>query len=126
MLRGQITLLPNSRDGGAVAALRSDYAALYVLTDDDAESGLDPCFTYPVMRPTGTESRVPAFPPDRIAAVLFMAASSPSWAAAALIAVSSIAGAQLGAAVARRIPDRVLRAIVVIGGLTIGIVLAVR
>ena len=61
-----------------------------------------------------------------VAAILFMIASTPSWAVAGLIAVSSILGAQVGAAVARRIPDRVLRAIVVLGGLTIGIILAVR
>jgi hypothetical protein len=61
-----------------------------------------------------------------VAALLFAFASSPAWGAAGILAASSIVGAQLGAAVARRIPDRVLRAIIVVGGLTVGIVLAVR
>jgi uncharacterized protein len=61
-----------------------------------------------------------------VAAVLFAIASSPAWGAAAILALSSIIGAQFGAAVARRIPDRVLRAVIVVGGLTVGIVLAVR
>ena len=61
-----------------------------------------------------------------VAAVLFAIASSPAWGAAGILALSSIVGAQFGAAVARRIPERVLRAVIVVGGLTIGIVLAVR
>ncbi len=60
-----------------------------------------------------------------IAAILFAFASTPAWGVAVLIAASSIVGAQLGAAVARRIPDRVLRAAVVVGGLTVGIILAI-
>ncbi len=60
------------------------------------------------------------------AAVLFAFAGSPAWWAAGILALSSILGAQVGAAVARRIPDRILRAVIVVGGLTVGIVLAVR
>lgn len=60
------------------------------------------------------------------AAVLFALASSPAWGAAGILALSSIVGAQVGAAVARRIPERVLRAVIVVGGLTVGTVLAVR
>ncbi len=61
-----------------------------------------------------------------VAAVLFAIASSPAWGAAGILALSSIVGAQFGAAMARRIPERVLRAVIVVGGLTVGIVLAVR
>ncbi|HEX4018141.1 MAG TPA: sulfite exporter TauE/SafE family protein [Frankiaceae bacterium] len=61
-----------------------------------------------------------------LAAVLFAIASSPAWGAAGILALSSIIGAQFGAAMARRIPEKVLRAVIVVGGLTIGIVLAVR
>lgn len=61
-----------------------------------------------------------------LAAVLFAFASSPAWGAAGILALSSIVGAQFGAAMGRRIPERLLRAVIVVGGLTIGIVLAVR
>ncbi len=61
-----------------------------------------------------------------VAAILFAIASSPAWSVAGILALSSIAGGQFGAAVARRIPERVLRAVIVVGGLTIGIVLAVQ
>ena len=71
-----------------------------------------------------TETTTRAAPPEQIKAVPVR--HPGRWVAAGLIAVSSVAGAQFGAAVARRIPDRVLRAIVVTGGLTVGIVLAVR
>ncbi len=60
------------------------------------------------------------------AAILFALASSPAWGAAGILALSSIVGAQVGAAVARRVPERVLRAVIVVGGLTVGTVLAVR
>jgi uncharacterized protein len=61
-----------------------------------------------------------------VAAVLFAIAGSPAWSAAGILALSSIVGGQFGAAVARRIPERALRMVIVIGGLTIGIILAVR
>jgi uncharacterized membrane protein YfcA len=60
------------------------------------------------------------------AAILFAFASTPAWGAAGILALSSVVGAQFGAAVARRIPQVVLRAVIVVGGLTIGIILAVR
>jgi uncharacterized membrane protein YfcA len=40
-----------------------------------------------------------------------------AWVAVALIAVSSIAGGQLGAVVARRLPPNALRAVIVTAGL---------
>jgi acyl-CoA synthetase (AMP-forming)/AMP-acid ligase II len=77
MLRAQITLLPSGRDAGSVAALRADYPALYVVTDDDDTDGLPgPLFAYPQLLGTGGAGRVPAFPPDQIAAVLFTSGST--------------------------------------------------
>jgi acyl-coenzyme A synthetase/AMP-(fatty) acid ligase len=105
MMCGQTTLLPSSRDAGAVAALRADYPALYVLSDDDneADTAFDPWFAYPALNPTGPAGRIPAFPADRIAAVLFTSGStgrphpSPrSW--GRLVAASRAAGAALGVA----------------------------
>ena len=61
-----------------------------------------------------------------VATILFVFASTPAWEAAGILAVSTVVGAQAGAAFGRRIPDRVLRAIIVVGGLTVGIILEVR
>jgi uncharacterized protein len=61
-----------------------------------------------------------------IAAVLFVLVSDVSWGAAALLAVGAIVGAQFGARVARRVPDVVLRAVIVLGGLTVGVILLLR
>jgi acyl-coenzyme A synthetase/AMP-(fatty) acid ligase len=102
MLRGQITLLPAGRDAGAVAALRADYAALYVLTDDDeAGDWPGPHFAYPALDGAGSATGIPAFPADQIAAVLFTSGSTgrpaPSprrW--GRLVAGSLAAGAALG------------------------------
>jgi hypothetical protein len=60
------------------------------------------------------------------AAVLFAFASTPAWGAAGILALSSIVGAQFGAAAARRIPQEVLRAVIVVGGVTVGTILAFR
>ncbi len=102
MMRGQITLLPTGRDAGAVTALRSDYPALYLLTDDDDTGDwTGPLFAYPTRSPTGVGTRIPAFPPDQIAAVLFTSgstgvpnASPRRW--GRLVAGSLAAGAALG------------------------------
>jgi acyl-CoA synthetase (AMP-forming)/AMP-acid ligase II len=114
MLRGQITLLPAGRDAGAVAALRADYEALYVLADDDrAADWPAPYFAYPDFAypesacpapgREGGGTAVPAFPPDQVAAVLFTSgstgrphASPRSW--GRLVVGSLAAGAALGVA----------------------------
>ena len=49
-----------------------------------------------------------------------------AWDAAALVAVGSIAGAQVGARYGRRIPDERLRWTVVTVGVTVAIVLVVK
>ena len=46
-----------------------------------------------------------------------------AWEAAALIAVGSIVGAQVGARYGRRMPSEVLRWIVVCGGVTVAMIL---
>jgi acyl-coenzyme A synthetase/AMP-(fatty) acid ligase len=77
MVRSQITLLPGSRDAAAVAALRADYPALYVLTDGDETDDFPAVrFAYPKRLGTGGESRVPGFPPEQVAAVLFTSGST--------------------------------------------------
>jgi uncharacterized membrane protein YfcA len=61
-----------------------------------------------------------------LAAVIFALAASPAWGAAGILALGSVLGAQFGVAMARRIPEKVLRGVIVVGGLTVGVVLAVR
>jgi acyl-coenzyme A synthetase/AMP-(fatty) acid ligase len=101
MLRGQITLLPSSRDVATVTALRADYPTLYVLADDDADDLRGPSFKYPQLAGATGNAQVPAFPPDQIAAVLFTSGSTGrpnpnprSW--GRLVAGSLAAGTALG------------------------------
>lgn len=60
-----------------------------------------------------------------VAALLFVIFADVAFAAAALIAVGSIAGAQLGSTYGRRIPDEVLRWVVVCVGVVVAVVLIV-
>jgi uncharacterized protein len=53
-----------------------------------------------------------------VAGVYFVLAAHVQWAPAAIIAVSSILGAQLGARYGRRLPPRALRAIIVVVGVS--------
>jgi uncharacterized membrane protein YfcA len=50
------------------------------------------------------------------AAIAFIAFGTVIWKVVALIALGSIAGGQIGARVARRLPDRVLRGVIVVVG----------
>jgi uncharacterized membrane protein YfcA len=56
------------------------------------------------------------------AAILFLAAAPVAWAPAALLAVGSIVGGQVGARYGRRLPPRPLRALII----AVGTVVAVR
>jgi acyl-CoA synthetase (AMP-forming)/AMP-acid ligase II len=102
MLRGQVTLLPSSRDAGSIVALQVDYPALYVLSDVVKDGSLPaPHVAYPALGGAGGGGSVPAFPPDRIAAILFTSGSTgrpnPSprrW--GRLVSASLAAGAALG------------------------------
>jgi uncharacterized protein len=60
-----------------------------------------------------------------VAAILFIAVADVAWDAAALIAVGSVVGAQVGARYGRHIPSEVLRWIVVIGGAVVAVILLV-
>ena len=56
-----------------------------------------------------------------VAAIVFIGVAPVDWAAAALIAVGSIAGGQLGAALGRRMSPLALRSVVVAVGLIVGV-----
>lgn len=60
-----------------------------------------------------------------VAACLFVATAHPSWAAAGLIAIGSIVGAQAGALIGRKIPAVVLRVIVMVVGTSAAIIMLV-
>jgi hypothetical protein len=60
-----------------------------------------------------------------VAALLFVIFADVAFAAAALIAVGSVAGAQVGSTYGRRIDDEVLRWVVVAVGVTVGTILIV-
>jgi uncharacterized membrane protein YfcA len=61
-----------------------------------------------------------------VAAIYFIAFADPAWGAAGLIAAGSIAGAQVGARYGRRLPQEVLRRIVVVGGTIVAVILFLR
>ena len=61
-----------------------------------------------------------------VAAILFIVVAHVAWGAAALIAVGSIVGAQLGARYGRRLPEEWLRRIVIVGGTIVAIILIVH
>jgi uncharacterized protein len=58
-----------------------------------------------------------------VAAVLFVFVADVRWGAVVLIAIGSTVGAQIGARYGRRLPDEVLRRIVVVVGTIVAIVL---
>ena len=58
-----------------------------------------------------------------LAGILFIIFAPVNWSIAGLIAVSSILGAQVGAKVGRRLPPQVLRAVIVVGGLSVAVYL---
>lgn len=53
---------------------------------------------------------------NAVAALVFVLVAHVAWPAAALLAVSSVAGGQLGAQVGRRLPPAVLRGVIVVAG----------
>ena len=55
---------------------------------------------------------------NAIAAVVFILVAEVDWAVAGLIAAGSVVGGQLGATVGRRLPPMVLRAVIVVVGVT--------
>jgi uncharacterized membrane protein YfcA len=55
---------------------------------------------------------------NTVAALVFIAVADIDWKVAGLIAVGSVVGGQIGATVGRRLPPAVLRAVIVVVGLT--------
>jgi uncharacterized membrane protein YfcA len=82
------------------------------------------CFPDDLQRLNGVKN-VLAGVANGVAALLFMAVAHVAWGVAALIAAGSIAGAQVGAKVGRRMPEQVLRWIVVSVGTVVATVLIV-
>jgi uncharacterized protein len=62
-----------------------------------------------------------AFVINVVAAVCFVAAGRVAWAAVAIMAVGSMVGGQVGVAAARRLDDRVLRALVIAFGAAVAV-----
>jgi uncharacterized membrane protein YfcA len=60
-----------------------------------------------------------------VAAVLFILFAHIAWGAAALLAVGSVVGGQLGATVGRRLPPEILRAVIIVVGLIVAVKLLV-
>src|SRR5919202_2782776 len=83
------------------------------------------CFDEHLQRLNGFKN-VLATLANLVAALLFVAAADPAWAASALIAGGSIAGASLGARYGRRLPQEWLRRIVIVGGTVVAILLFIR
>ena len=82
------------------------------------------CFPDDLQRLNGLKN-VLAGVANGVAAILFIAVADVAWEAAALIAVGSVVGAQVGARYGRHIPSEVLRWIVVIGGAIVAMILLV-
>ncbi len=56
-----------------------------------------------------------------VSAALFVAVAPIAWTPAAILAGSSIVGGQIGARFGRRLPQRVLRAVIVVGGIAVAV-----
>jgi uncharacterized membrane protein YfcA len=82
------------------------------------------CFTDDLQRLNGMKNAL-VMVANGVAALLFVAVADVAWEAAALIALGSVVGAQVGAKYGRRLHPEVLRWIVVIGGTIVAIVLFV-
>ena len=60
-----------------------------------------------------------------VAACLFVVTAHPNWSVVGLIASGSLLGAQVGALVGRRIPELPLRLVVIVVGVTVGVLMLV-
>jgi uncharacterized membrane protein YfcA len=60
-----------------------------------------------------------------VAGILFVFAAHVAWGAAALIAVGSTVGAQVGARYGRRLPEEMLRRIVIVYGVIVAVILII-
>jgi hypothetical protein len=80
------------------------------------------CFEEDLQRLNGIKN-VLAGVANGVAAVYFIAVAEVAWGAVLLIAVGSVAGAQVGARYGRRLSQEVLRRVVVAGGVIVAILL---
>ena len=62
---------------------------------------------------------------NAVAAVLFVLVADVAWEAAALVAAGSIVGGLIGSAYGRRLPERWLRRIVIVGGTIVAVILLI-
>jgi uncharacterized protein len=80
------------------------------------------CFDEDLQRLNGVKN-VLAGLANAVAAVLFIAVADVAWGAALLIAAGSVAGAQVGARYGRRLPQEILRRVVIVYGAAVAGVL---
>jgi uncharacterized membrane protein YfcA len=83
------------------------------------------CFDEDLQRLNGVKN-VLAMLANLVAALYFVFAAHPRWDVAGLIAISSVAGAQLGAHYGRRLPQEALRRVIIVAGTLVAIALFIR
>jgi uncharacterized membrane protein YfcA len=84
------------------------------------------CFTDDLQRLNGLKNVLAGLANAAAALLFVLFAPHIAWSAVALIAVGSIAGAQVGARVGRKLPEEVLRRVVIVVGTIVAIVLWVK
>jgi uncharacterized protein len=83
------------------------------------------CFADDLQRLNGLKNVLTGLA-NAVAALLFIVFAHIAWAAAGLIAVGSVAGAQVGAHVGRRLPEEILRRVVIVVGTVVAVILWVK
>ena len=102
MLRGQLTLLPQSRAIQTLRRIAGDYRESYCLTNqDDPVEGIESVMLRPSGGTAGWPKRIPQIPLDQVAAIAFTSGSTgqpmpnkKTW--GALTAVARATGSRLG------------------------------
>jgi uncharacterized protein len=83
------------------------------------------CFADDLQRLNGLKNVLTGLA-NAVAALLFIFFAHIAWGPAGLIAVGSVAGAQVGAHVGRRLPEEMLRRVVIVVGTIVAIILWVK
>jgi uncharacterized protein len=83
------------------------------------------CFADDLQRLNGLKNVLTGLA-NAVAALLFIVFAHIAWEAAGLIAVGSVAGAQVGAHVGRRLPEEILRRVVIVVGTVVAVILWVK
>lgn len=102
LLRGQVTLLPQSRAPQTLRRIAGEYRESYCLTNrDEPVEGIDSVVLQRHGSTAGWPKRIPSIPPDRVAAIAFTSGSTgqpmpnkKTW--GALTAVARATGSRLG------------------------------